>query len=86
MSNPNDDATIHREHEPSPVGELLDKLGVTACIHDGDFVSDAVVVFKVLDSNGVIKLGMATSKDIQSYDVEAMLRMMSDHVRFGSKR
>ncbi|MFG1976950.1 hypothetical protein ACGFJC_47125 [Nonomuraea fuscirosea] len=71
-------------HNPKPVGELLDKMGVSMCLHEGDFVSDVVVVFKVLTTEGVIRVGMATSDDIQGYDMEAMLSQVTDHVRFGT--
>lgn len=86
MNNSHDDVPADHEHQPRPIGELLDKLGVETCIHDGDFVSDVVVVFKVLDTNGVIKVGMAASKNIQSYDLDAMLRKAADYAQFRSSR
>lgn len=67
------------DHEPKPIGDLLDKLGVKTCIHEGDFVTDVVVVFKVLGRDNRIKVGIATSENIQSYDVGAMLRYAGHH-------
>lgn len=44
-----------------PIGDRLDGLGVTASIRDTDLVTDAVVVLKVLDESGGVRLSIAWS-------------------------
>lgn len=44
------------------IGQLLDTLGVTADLDDGDLVTDAHIVLKVVKANGDTSLIKATSE------------------------
>ncbi|MGW0485807.1 hypothetical protein [Nonomuraea sp. NPDC003214] len=61
------------EHTPQPLGHILDQLGVKGCIHEGDFITDAVVVVKVSAADGTTGVGLYSSEDLQPYDRYAML-------------
>lgn len=44
-----------------PIGNLLDSLGVQHCPTDGELVSAAVVLLKVIDDDGRVSMRMAWS-------------------------
>lgn len=47
------------------IGQLLDTLGVTADLDDGDMVTDALVILKVVQPDGsiAISVGASDSRD-----------------------
>lgn len=46
---------------PEPIGDRLDKMLVRATLGPDDLVSDAVVVLKVVDGEGRVRLSLAWS-------------------------
>jgi hypothetical protein len=68
------------------IGQLLDTLGVEQDLEDGDLISDAVVVTKVVDANGRVSLGIASSESCSWIDQLGMLTAASDIVRGGYQR
>lgn len=44
-----------------PIGSVIDGLGVTMRIEDDDLVSDVMVIAKVVDGNGNVRLSTAWS-------------------------
>jgi hypothetical protein len=44
-----------------PIGPILDGLGVTATIEDGDLIESAVVLAKIVDADGTTTVGVYTS-------------------------
>ena len=47
-----------------PVGEVLDSLDVTVALDDGDLVSDAVVLVKVIEADGAVKMATVWSSGL----------------------
>ncbi len=45
-----------------PIGPVLDGLGVTIDLADGDLVEDAVVLAKVVDADGGVTLSISSSE------------------------
>ncbi len=45
-----------------PIGPVLDGLGVTIDLADGDLVEDAVVLAKVVDADGDVTLSISSSE------------------------
>ncbi len=45
-----------------PIGPVLDGLGVTIDLADGDLVEDAVVLAKVVDASGGVTLSISSSE------------------------
>lgn len=46
----------------TPIGEILDGLGVRATQNEGDLVSDALVILKVVEPDGGVRLSLAWSE------------------------
>lgn len=44
------------------IGELLDSLGVTMVLAEGDMVTDALVLMKVVGEDGTVSIGVARSE------------------------
>ncbi|TVL89753.1 hypothetical protein [Streptomyces sp. SAJ15] len=44
-----------------PIGQLIDTIGVTADLDQGDLVTDALVILKVLQPDGSIALSIGTT-------------------------
>lgn len=44
------------------IGQNLDALGVSASIQDDDLITDAVVILKVLEGDGSVRLSTAWSE------------------------
>lgn len=51
-----------------PIGPILDGLGVTIDLADGDLVSDAVVVAKVVDADGNVSVALSSSESASWLD------------------
>lgn len=56
-----------------PIGQLLDTLGVTADLDDGDMVTDAHTILKVVKANGDVTLIKATSETLDWVTALGML-------------
>ncbi|MDX3748721.1 hypothetical protein [Streptomyces sp. AK08-02] len=46
---------------PRPIGNVLDALGIEATLDDGELVAGAIVLLKVIDTDGDSRLSMAYS-------------------------
>jgi hypothetical protein len=51
-----------RASKEQKIGQLLDTLGVTMCLDEGDMVTDVVVIMKVLEQDGTVNIGMTKSE------------------------
>jgi hypothetical protein len=50
--------------DSQPIGQILDGLGVRQELEDGDLVTDALVLTKLIDPAGVVQLGVSHSDGI----------------------
>jgi len=64
-----------------PVGDLLDSLGVTLHLNDGDMVPDVVVVAKVVDEHGEVSVGIGISESMSWVDQLGLLTAAADIAR-----
>lgn len=60
--------------EAQPVGDLLDSLGVKHSPNEGEIISDAVVLMKVIDADGRVSLRTAWSDGMSWIERIGMLR------------
>lgn len=67
---------------PQPIGNLLDALGVTHDPDEGDLITDAVVVLKVIDTDGVVALRTTHSDGMSWIERIGMLRV-AEHIDLG---
>jgi hypothetical protein len=51
-----------------PIGQTLDNLGVTQELSDGDLITDALVLTKIVGPDGRVQLGIATSEGMSWLD------------------
>ncbi len=51
-----------------PIGPVLDGLGVTIDLADGDLVSDAVVIAKVVSADGDVTVALSSSESMSWLD------------------
>lgn len=56
-----------------PAGPILDGLGVTIDLSDGDLVSDAVVIAKVVDGEGNVTVSLSSSESMSWLDQYGLL-------------
>jgi hypothetical protein len=56
-----------------PVGPILDGLGNTLELEDGDFVVSALIIAKVVDKNGEVSLTLSTSEGLSWIDQHGLL-------------
>ncbi|MEU1434058.1 hypothetical protein ABZ438_08155 [Streptomyces sp. NPDC005786] len=61
-----------------PIGRLLDSLGVTADLDDGDLVTDALVILKVLQPDGSIALSIGATDTRDWINQTGLLRSAID--------
>ncbi|MFE9777711.1 hypothetical protein ACFYPA_06090 [Streptomyces sp. NPDC005775] len=61
-----------------PIGQLLDSLGVTADLDDGDLVTDALVILKVLQPDGSIALSTGATDTRDWINQTGLLRSAID--------
>jgi hypothetical protein len=64
-----------------PIGPILDGLGVTIDLAEGDLVSDAVVVAKVVDSDGNVAVALSSNESLSWLDELGLISAASDVVR-----
>jgi hypothetical protein len=62
-------------NEQRPIGDVLDGLGITGAISDGELVAGAVVLLKVLQADGRIRLSMVHSEGLGWIERAGMLRV-----------
>jgi hypothetical protein len=65
------------------LGEILDGLGVSIDLDEGDLVSSAVVLCKVIKADGTVTLGYAQSDGMCWIEAVGMLTAGSDVARQG---
>lgn len=61
-----------------PIGQLLDTLGVTAELDDGDLVTDALVILKILQPDGSIALSIGATDTRDWINQTGLLRAAID--------
>ncbi len=56
--------SVHDQHDGDgeAIGQLLDSLGVKHELDEGDMVTDAVVITKVVRADGSVRLGLTWSE------------------------
>lgn len=50
------------EAEAQKIGQLLDTLGVTMSLDEGDMVTDVLVIMKVVEADGTVNIGVTKSE------------------------
>ena len=56
-----------------PIGPILDGLGTTIEMDEGDLVASAVVIAKVIDKDGDVSLALASSEGLSWIDQNGLL-------------
>lgn len=64
-----------------PAGPILDGLGVTIDLADGDLVENAIVIAKVLGPDGGVTVSLSSSESMSWLDQLGLLVAGSDVVR-----
>jgi hypothetical protein len=71
--------------EQQPIGDVIDGLGITSAISEGELVAGAVVLFKVLQADGSIRLSLSHSEGLGWIERAGMLRV-AEVLESGSHR
>lgn len=58
-----------------PIGDVLDGIGIKATVADGELVAGALVLLKVIDNDGDVRLSMACSDGLGWIERAGMLRI-----------
>lgn len=58
-----------------PIGDLIDGLGITARMDEGELISGAIVLLKVIDKDGDTRLSLAHSDGLGWIERVGMLRV-----------
>ncbi|MFC5802794.1 hypothetical protein [Streptomyces formicae] len=61
--------------ETRPIGDVLDGLGIEATVRQGELVSGAMVLLKVIDNDGDTRLSMSHSDGLGWIERAGMLRV-----------
>ncbi len=69
--------------EDKQIGVILDGLGVTLGMDEGDLVSDAVVLLKVVDAEGRVQLGLAYSEGCDWIEQRGMVHAAIEIIQGG---
>lgn len=64
-----------------PAGPILDGLGVSIDLADGDLVSDVVIIAKVIDSDGNVSVSISSNESLSWLDELGLISAASDVVR-----
>lgn len=56
-----------------PIGPILDGLGATLELDEGDFVVSAFVIAKVVDKDGEVSLGLSSSDGLSWIDQNGLI-------------
>ena len=62
------------ENEPT-LGEIIDRLGVSVGLNEGDIITDAVVLVKILDKNGKPSMATVWNEGIGVFERTGLLRI-----------
>lgn len=65
------------------IGHIIDALGITMDLDEGDLLSDVVVIAKSVDAGGHVSLRMATTDATTWFDEMALVAAANDIVRKG---
>lgn len=83
MSGPDDQADVGMR----PIGDVIDGLGITATVDEGELVAGAMVLLKVIDNDGDTRLSLTHSDGLGWIERAGMLRVAerieSDHEAAG---
>jgi hypothetical protein len=60
--------------EAPTLGQIIDGLGCTANLEEGDLVADAVILLKVIEPDGTVRLSTCWSENISWIERSGMLR------------
>jgi len=63
---------------PEPIGTLVDALGVELTMSDGDLVSGAVLILKVVDADGQVVQRVGWSDGISWIERRGMIEVARD--------
>lgn len=69
--------------EPALTGDLIDALGVKFTQHEGDLISDAVLVTKVIEADGSVRISVAWSDGMDFVTRRGLLEHACDQERSG---
>ncbi|MGM9380330.1 hypothetical protein [Streptomyces antibioticus] len=58
-----------------PIGDVLDAIGITATLDDGELVAGAIVLLKVIDAEGDVRLSMAYSDGLSWIERAGMVHV-----------
>jgi hypothetical protein len=61
------------DQDEQPIGDLLDSLGITATVAEGELVAGALVLLKVIDAEGDVRLSMSHSEGLGWIERAGML-------------
>lgn len=64
-----------------PIGSILDGLDISFDLDDGDLMSDALVIAKVLRANGTVSLAITSSDATSWLDRLGMVTAASEIIR-----
>lgn len=67
----------------TPTGPILDGLGVTFELSEGDLIADALVIAKVVDSNGDVSVMLGSSEHCSWLDQLGLLTAASGIIGSG---
>lgn len=73
--------TGDHDREGEPLGDRLDALGVTGELDDGDLVAGAVVLLKVIEDDGQVRMQVAWSDGMSWLERYGMLAVAIDGER-----
>lgn len=62
------------DQDNGTLGQIIDGLGCTPTINEGDLVADAVVVMKVIEPDGSVRLSITWSESLSWIERLGMLR------------
>ena len=62
-----------------PIGQLLDSLNVSAELDDGDLVTDALVILKILQPDGSIAMSIGSTDTRDWINQTGLLRAAVDY-------
>lgn len=68
-----------------PIGDVIDGLGITASVTEGELVAGAIVLLKVLQADGQVRLSMCHSDGLGWIERAGMLHV-AEAVETGDAR
>jgi hypothetical protein len=58
-----------------PIGDVLDGIGIEATLGDGELVAGAIVLLKVIDVDGDVRLSLASSDGLSWIERAGMIHV-----------